>query len=299
MGGAAPSGEAIRIDARASAGKGVEQQGGLSRSGPVAVESPDRGREPHQLPARPGPVAGPGAVPPFEDGARGRPVHGGAAGRPGRTGPGHVDLVDDLDGVRGVSGQHVGQPRRQPAAGGQRHTGLPGGLVEVEEAADGVGVVGASGGGDPRLQSPFEDRPFGRAADGGGDDVDPGGEGTVRRPVHSLRPGTHGLGGLGGRGGGPVGDQDPFDDVGLRQLAGRPPPDGAGAHQEDGRHRKSGSWSWRQPPLVGGAPPRPRRRSSQPTAPANPRATRERRRALMRGASWNRTSDLILIRDAL
>ena len=127
----------------------------------------------------------------------------------------------------------------------------------------------------------------------------PAGSGRSGAQSIASGPVSHGLGGVGGRAGVAVGDQDPFDALGLRQLPGGPASDGAGAHEEDGGHRKSGSCSCRQPPLVGGAPPRPRRRSSQPTAPANPRATKVRRRAFMRGASWNRTSDLILIRDAL
>ena len=154
-----------------------------------------------------------------------------------------MDLVDRLQGVGSVPGEDVGQPRRQPAPGRQRDAGLPGGVVEVQEAADGLGVVGAPGRRHAGLHRPLEHRPFPGPADGGGDDADSGGERPVGRPVHRLGPGAHGLGGLGCRAGGPVGDQDPFDAVGLRQLAGRPPPDGADAHQQDGRHRKSGSWS--------------------------------------------------------
>src|SRR5581483_895406 len=54
--------------------EGVDQQRGLPGAGPVAVEPADRGGEPHQLPAAPGPVPGPGAVTPLEGGAPRRAV---------------------------------------------------------------------------------------------------------------------------------------------------------------------------------------------------------------------------------
>ncbi len=265
----------------------------------MAVEAPHRRGEPDELAAAAGPVPAPGAVAPFKDLSAPRPEDGHAARRPGRPGPGDVDLLHDLHRVGGVAGEDVGQARGQSAAGGEGQAGLPGGVVEVEEAAHGVGVVGAPGSGNPGLHRSLEDGPFRRAADGAGDDIDPGGQRPVRRPVDGLGPFSHGLGGVFGGPAVAIGDQDAFDPVGLGQLSSGSASDRAGAHQEDGGHRKSGSWSWRQPPLVGGAPPRPRRRSIQPTAPANPRATKVRRRAFMSGASWNRTSDLILIRDAL
>src|SRR5437016_2667932 len=80
--------------------------------------------------------------------------------------PGDVDLLDSLDGVGGVAGEDVGQAGCQAAAGGQGDAGLSGGVVKVEEAADGAGVVAGSGGGDTGLYRPFENCPFGRTADG-------------------------------------------------------------------------------------------------------------------------------------
>ena len=229
----------------ASAGKASTRRAGLPGPGPVAVQTADGDGEPHQLAAAPRPVAGPGAVAPFGSGARGRPGRR-PSGRPGRP---------NRPGRRGSRRR----PRAASAAWRARTSDRPGASPQPAARAtpasraassrssrlrDGVGVVGAAGGRDPGLQGPFEHGPLGGARRWP--------TATTPTPAGSGRSGVQSIASArvpmasaasGGRGGGLVDDEDPLDAVGLRQLPGGPAPDGAGAHQEDGGHRKSGSWS--------------------------------------------------------
>ena len=104
------------------------------------------------------------------------------------------------------------------------------------------------------------------------------------------------------------------DAGGIDELPGRSGPDRADPDDERViAHRNSGPSSSRQPPCVGGTPPRPRKREIAPINPAIPMTKSTRLNAFTareciegrsnpvrsRGATWNRTRDLVLIRDAL
>ena len=75
-----------------------------------------------------------------------------------------------------------------------------------------------------------------------------------------------------------VGQQHLDDARGVDQLAGGTGADGADTGDEHS-HRNSGASSSRQPPLVGGTPPLPRKRAINPTRPARPKTRSTRRKA--------------------
>ena len=91
----------------------------------------------------------------------------------------------------------------------------------------------------------------------------------------------------------------------LRQrtrVAARARADRSHAHDRDVQrvfNADRGRSSSRQPPSCGGTPPLPRTRRIAAITAATPSAINARRMLFTSGASWNRTSDLILIRDAL
>ncbi len=57
---------------------------------------------------------------------------------------------------------------------------------------------------------------------------------------------------------------------GVDELSSRTRTDGAGPDDERDAHRKSGPSSSRQPPWVGGTPPRPRKRADRADQPRDP-----------------------------
>ena len=122
----------------------------------------------------------------------------GRPGRPGPADPARATWISSTTSRASAAwrARTSASPGASPQPAARVTPGLPGGVVEVEDAADGVGVVGAPGGGDAGLHCPFEHGPFGLAADGRGDDVDPGRQGPVGRPVDGLGPVAHGFGGL-------------------------------------------------------------------------------------------------------
>src|SRR5262249_56341176 len=76
-----------------------------------------------------------------------------------------------------------------------------------------------------------------------------------------------------------VGEQQLVDALGVDQLPGSAGTDRADT-DEQRLHRNSGASSSRQPPLVGGTPPLPRRRANNPISAATPKTRSTRRKAL-------------------
>src|SRR5437667_153091 len=171
------------------------------------------------------PFVAPVAVAPLDGRITTGTADGGHTGGTGRAGPRHMDLIDGVERVGGMPGQHVGEARREAAAWREEDAGATCRLVELEHCVDARGVVDGLGGGTPPLPRSFTNPPTRTAITA-----------TIRPRRSAFMVGSVGLV--------------------ARRASGR----------------------------VGHERLEPARRG-QPVK--------------MRGARWNRTTDLILIRDAL
>ncbi len=239
---------------------------------------------------------------------------------------------------RGLGGQHAGQPGREGGAHHDRHPALAGLGVEIEQALDVADRVGGrhdrlAAGHEPASQVGVGRRPVRPAPPLSASTGSAKGAGRSPRPRRASARSSRAGRWRSSR------STTCVDALGGHQLAGHPGPDGAHAEHGDPGHarghgaeaRADQGWSvvGQLPPaaLLGRrARPMPRTRSTAAMAPAMPRATSARRNIFIGhlgsleqdqvgarvrgdpaasmgesrgGASWNRTNDLILIRDAL
>ena len=284
------------MDAR----EGGHQQEGLGEGAPVAVEPADGVGEPAQEASGAGPAEDPLAVGPLLGPAPGGAVVLAGAGRSADADPGHVDLVDLLEAAGGVGGEHARQTGGETGAGHDRQPLGPGLGVELEEAGDVVGRVGHGHDRRPRRQrhlgqgpvvagGPGEDDRRRRAPDGAEDRLEVGAD--RDRPPEGR---DHRLpaGGVG------IDHGQVVDRAEGEELAGGPGPDRPHT-DDDGPHQwRSGPESSRHPPRWGLADLPPRNPDGGGGQSGEGHG-QEGASFHDGGASWNRTSDLTLIRGAL
>ena len=242
-----------------------------------ALTRADRVREPDELGAEAARFARAAVLPldrPFAPG----PAQRGDARLAGRTDTSDVHLVGRVERVGRVPGQHVGETRRERAADNHGHALLLRERVEGEQPGQASGVVAHRGDGHARHRRAVRVRDRRVAGDGEGHRVHARRERPVRDDGAAQRVGElPGPVGVAGR------DEEPLETGGVDELAAGAHADGAGPDQQDGRHRKSGPSSSRQPPLVGGTLPLPRRRTTIPASRAQSTTSAKRRKFLIVG----------------
>ena len=79
-----------------------------------------------------------------------------------------------------------------------------------------------------------------------------------------------------------IGEKHSIDALRVDELPCGTRANRADADDENRRHRNSGPSSSRQPPLVGGTPPLPRKRATRPMSAASPKTNSKRRNAFTR-----------------
>src|SRR5439155_19284435 len=94
---------------------------------------------------------------------------GSRAGGTGRARPRHVDLVDRVERVGGVAGEHVGESGRKTTTRRQEDARAPRRLVELEQRVDRGGVLDGRREGDAGCKGTLPPRGDEGARQGGGD----------------------------------------------------------------------------------------------------------------------------------
>ena len=119
-GQAVPAAGAVAGRDPVDAGEGGHQQERLGEGAPVAVEPADGVGEPAQEASGTGAAGDPLALGPLLGPAPAGGLVLAGAGRSADADPGHVDLVDLLEAAGGVGGQDARQSRGEPGAGHDR-----------------------------------------------------------------------------------------------------------------------------------------------------------------------------------
>ena len=215
-------------------------------------------------------------------------AHGVDTGGTGPTRARDANLVDALEQRSRMSGEHVGEPGREPTPDGDGHARRPRVLIEGPQLFDRVVLVVARRDGNPgrdRRRDHFVSDPCGQ---GTGDDGDIGRNRVARLVLDRVHRGSERLGDAAGPGHVAVRQQDRGEPGRVDELARGASADFAGAENRARPswpvHRNSGPSSSRQPPSVAGSSPLPRRRAIAPIAPATPSTSSTRRNIFTAGS---------------
>ena len=201
---------------------------------------------------------------------------------PGDTPPRDVEFVDRVERAHCVTREHVGRVRARARSLRRRARPRLRLRVEGEQRAQRGVAVGGGHERDSRAHDPACERRVGVAGQRGDDRVDTFGQRIVAAEAVGLgavvQRGGHLTGVLEPAGG----DDHAVDARGVDELAGGADADLAQPHDQDGAQRKSGPWSSRQPPLVGGTGPLLRTFTTTDTATAIEATSTPRWKAFMR-----------------
>ena len=187
------------------------------------------------------PFVSPVAVAPLDGRITTGTADGGRAGGTGRAGPRHMDLIDGVERVGGMPGQHVREARREAAAWRDEDAGATCRLVELEHCADARGVVDGRREGDAGRDGALRARGDERGRKGGGDRVHTRGERVVGTQLDGLGALTERRGDVGGVRGPARRDQQRVEAGGVDQLASGSDSDRSDPVEQDGDQRVSGS----------------------------------------------------------
>ncbi len=117
------------------------------------------------------PFVSPIAVAPLDGRITAGAADSSRAGGTGRARPRDVDLVDGVERVGGVAGEHVGESGRKTATRRQEDARAPRRLVELEQRVDRRGVVDGRREGDTGCKGALRPRGDESARQGDGDRV--------------------------------------------------------------------------------------------------------------------------------
>ncbi len=144
------------------------------------------------------PFVSPIAVAPLDGRITAGAADSSRAGGTGRARPRDVDLVDGVERVGGVAGEHVGESGRKTATRRQEDARAPRRLVELEQRVDRRGVVDGRREGDTGCKGALRPRGDESARQGDGDRVHTRGEGVVGAQLDRLGALPERRGDLGG-----------------------------------------------------------------------------------------------------